>query len=253
MKTVSMKSIVIGEGMPKICVPIVAATLQELSSLSSDCYAIADLIEWRMDHYSQIEQPKVLLAALQALRIAFPKLPLLATFRTKQEGGQRALSLEEYCDLNKTAIASGMIDAIDLEFISTGTALPELITYAHEHQVKVLLSNHNFTSTPVSEELVARLCAMQEADGDIVKIAVMPNSMLDVLELLKATVLMKERYAACPVVTMSMGSKGLLSRISGELCGSAITFGTVDQASAPGQIPAEDLQQLLRLLHQTLK
>ena len=86
--------------------------------------------------------------------------------------------------------------------------------------------------------------------ADILKIAVMPKSRTDVLELLSATEEMQRLYTEKPVVTMSMGSLGLISRLSGEFFGSAITFGAGDKASAPGQIPAERLKMILDEIHE---
>ena len=43
---------------------------------------------------------------------------------------------------------------------------------------------------------------------------------------------------------MSMGKLGVISRICGEVFGSAVTFGTAGKASAPGQLPANQLFHL---------
>ena len=75
---------------------------------------------------------------------------------------------------------------------------------------------------------------MQEMGGDVVKLAVMPETGEDVLRLMAASLDMRERYADRPFVTMSMGPMGAVTRISGGLTGSAITFGTAGEASAPG-------------------
>ena len=88
--------------------------------------------------------------------------------------------------------------------------------------------------------------------ADIAKIAVMPKNKSDVLELLSAT-LEAEKKIDIPVVTMSMGKWGMISRISGEFFGSAITFGAGSSASAPGQIPSADLNKVLNILHTNLE
>ena len=84
---------------------------------------------------------------------------------------------------------------------------------------------------------------MQECGADIVKIAVMPQSKKDVLTLLLATEEMVREHAKCPVVTMSMSEVGVVSRICGE------AFGAVKKASAPGQLGAEELRMVLKILH----
>ena len=77
----------------------------------------------------------------------------------------------------------------------------------------------------------------------------MPKSTGDVLTLLAATAEMHEKYADRPIITMSMSAKGVVSRLSCEAFGSAMTFGAAGQASAPGQIPVEQLKQALDILH----
>ena len=77
----------------------------------------------------------------------------------------------------------------------------------------------------------------------------MPKSTKDVITLLSATEEMSANYAQQPIVTMSMSGMGAVSRIAGETFGSAITFGAAKKASAPGQIPVEDLRNVLKILH----
>jgi len=40
-----------------------------------------------------------------------------------------------------------------------------------------------------------------------------------------------------------------VSRLTGELFGSALTFGAAKTASAPGQIPVTELREILTVLH----
>ena len=96
--------------------------------------------------------------------------------------------------------------------------------------------------------IIRSLVKMQELGCDLVKYAVMPQSERDVLTLLDTTLTMKEEYSDTPVVTMSMGHLGVVSRICGQVFGSAITFGTAGKASAPGQLPANGLSIFLKSL-----
>ena len=89
---------------------------------------------------------------------------------------------------------------------------------------------------------------MQELGTDVAKFAVMPTCERDVLTLLSATLTMKEQHNDTPVITMSMGRLGALSRVCGTLSGSAVTFGTAGRASAPGQLPADLLKTFLESL-----
>ena len=85
---------------------------------------------------------------------------------------------------------------------------------------------------------------MEEMGADVAKLAVIPRSRQDVLDLLQATVTADERMNI-PVVTMSMGGLGVVSRLCGSLTGSAMTFAAVGETSAPGQIAAEKMQNIL--------
>ena len=81
------------------------------------------------------------------------------------------------------------------------------------------------------------------------KLAVMPQSRTDVLELLAATAEMADRHPETPIITMSMGALGAVSRLSGEALGSAMTFANPGQASAPGQVSLEVVNEVLDALH----
>ena len=77
--------------------------------------------------------------------------------------------------------------------------------------------------------------------ADIGKIAVMPQCRRDVITLLEATEAVSKAIPI-PIITMSMASDGLISRMAGEVFGSCITFGSAVEASAPGQIPVGELK-----------
>ena len=90
---------------------------------------------------------------------------------------------------------------------------------------------------------------MADSDADIVKIALMPQNAEDVLCLLEQTNAFHEKYPNQPLITMSMGKLGVISRISGEVFGSCVTFGAGKVSSAPGQIPMLKLQEILDTIH----
>jgi 3-dehydroquinate dehydratase-1 len=77
----------------------------------------------------------------------------------------------------------------------------------------------------------------------------MPASPEDVLTLLGATADYASRPDARPAITMAMGPLGVVSRLAGETFGSALTFGTVGAASAPGQVDAGALRAALEVVH----
>ena len=250
---VVVRNIEIGSGMPKVCVPIVEKTREDiLSTAKAICSTEADLVEWRADWYEDVSAFSEVIKTAEMLRSILGETPLLFTFRSAREGGEKELSLESYATLLESVAKTGFVDLIDVEVFSGDDAVKNIIQTAHAHGVKVIASNHDFEGTPAREELVARLCKMQDLGADILKIAVMPQTRSDVLTLLSVTEEMSSRHTSRPVITMSMGRTGTLSRLCGEVFGSAVTFASFGKVSAPGQIAIEDLKAGLRLLHKYL-
>ena len=223
-----------------------------LSTAKAICSTEADLVEWRADWYEDVSAFSEVIKTADMLRSILGETPLLFTFRSAREGGEKELSLESYAALLENVAKTGFVDLIDVEVFSGDDAVKNIIQTAHAHGVKVIASNHDFEGTPAREELVARLCKMQDLGADILKIAVMPQTRSDVLTLLSVTEEMSSRHTSRPVITMSMGRTGTLSRLCGEVFGSAVTFASFGKVSAPGQIAIEDLKAGLCLLHKYL-
>lgn len=255
MKTVTLRNLEIGVGTPKVIVPIVGKNDSEILSKATELSAIPfDVVEWRVDFYENGYDQKQTLALLKQLRAALGEKPILFTFRTKNEGGEKAISAEEYLALNSAVAQSGDADAIDVEIFSAAgdAAVAANIDAVHKAGKIVVGSNHDFFKTPSQADLVYRLRKMQDMGADIPKIAVMPQSKTDVLTLLAATEEMSRCYANRPIITMSMSATGVISRLCGEVFGSCMTFGAVGQVSAPGQIPVEQLNQVTQVIHNAL-
>lgn len=247
---VDVRGIKIGDGIPKICVPIVGKNMTDIFNSAKSLSEIKhDLVEWRVDWFENSVDSIELLSVLTGLRNFLGDTPLLFTFRTAAEGGETEIDKETYFKINLNAIETGLIDLIDVELYMGEDLVTQLVEAAHERDIKVVLSNHDFERTPAKKEIISRLQRMQNLGADISKIAVMPSDKTDVLTLLSATEEMFNTYASTPIVTMSMGKLGVLSRVCGEFFGSAISFGTVGNASAPGQIPADELSDVLQKMH----
>lgn len=252
-KTVTVRGLTIGEGIPKICVPLVGKSIAQLKEEAVFLKNITlDIVEWRVDFFDQVENIEQVKKALVEIRSILPKIPLIFTFRSHKEGGNKEISNSYYFELNKTIAETGLIDIIDVELFNDENEVKSLIEVAHAQNVYVIISNHDFHKTPEKEEIISRLRKAQELGGDLPKIAVMPTSTADVLTLLDATNTMNEQYADRPFITMSMAGKGVISRLAGELFGSAVTFGAAKKASAPGQVAVKELRNVLNLLHTSL-
>ncbi|MED3961581.1 type I 3-dehydroquinate dehydratase [Niallia taxi] len=248
-----IRDIAIGEGIPKICASLIGETA---SQLKEEAHVLitesVDVIEWRVDFFEKAYDKSEVLQTLANIRSWIGNIPLVFTFRSKKEGGEKELEREAYIALNKAAAKSGYADIIDVELFNREADVKELVEFAHAHKAAVIVSNHDFNKTPAKEEIISRLRKAQELGGDLPKIALMPQSMADVITLLDAVQTMKEQYADRPIIAMSMGGQGSISRIAGEAFGSALTFGAAKKASAPGQIPIKNLKTVLTILHESL-
>ena len=253
MNTVKVRNTVIGEGMPKICIPIVGT---DKEGILKEARAItelpADVVEWRVDWFDDVFDFSKVEDVLRELREVLGDLALLMTFRTSKEGGEKAIDAADYAELNIKAAETGLVDMVDVEVFTGDDIVKQIVEGAHAAGVKVVASNHDFDKTPDKDDIVGRLRKMQDLGADIPKIAVMPQNKKDVLTLLAATEEMASEYADRPIVTMSMAGTGVISRLSGEVFGSALTFGAAAKASAPGQMGAVELKEALTLLHNAL-
>ena len=251
-KIVEVKNVKIGEGIPKIAVPIVGTNNAELIEEVKGLKGIKlDIVEWRVDFYENVEDIEKVKEILAEIRAILTHTPILFTFRTKKEGGEREVPVEYYVKLNCEIAKTKQVDLVDVELFTGDDYVQEVVETAHANGVKVVMSNHDFFKTPEKEEIVSRLTKMIELNANLPKIAVMPQSEADVLTLLCATNEMKQKYTDQPIITMSMAGMGVISRLCGEFFGSALTFGAAKKASAPGQIGVEDLNTVLQILHKS--
>ncbi|MCD8020922.1 MAG: type I 3-dehydroquinate dehydratase [Clostridiales bacterium] len=253
MNPVEVRNVKIGEGIPKICVPIVGVTKEEIIREARTFENIpVDVVEWRVDWFEDVFDVEKVKDALASLREVLQDTPILFTFRTAKEGGEKAIDPETYANLNKEIAKTGNVDLVDVEAFTGDEIVKDIIDSVHAVGVKVVASNHDFDKTPGKDDIVGRLRKMQDLGADIPKIAVMPQNKADVLVLLSATEEMTRLYADRPIITMSMAGTGVISRLCGEVFGSALTFGAAGKASAPGQMGVEDLNTVLQLLHKSL-
>ena len=235
MTTVKVRNIVLGEGLPKIAVPNVGVTEEEiLASAKEIAAAKPDIMEWRIDYYEAgIKDNEKLIATAKALRDVVGELPILVTFRTKNE--------DEYLDLVATVVTNRLGDAVDIELFHDEERVKELVKQAHNYNVVVIMSNHDFEKVPAKDVIEFRLKKMADLGADVPKLACMPHSADDVLTLLSATN-DAHKALANPIITMAMADLGKVSRIAGQVFGSCLSFGAVGKTSAPGQLSIEDLR-----------
>ncbi|NRU19983.1 3-dehydroquinate dehydratase type I [Clostridium beijerinckii] len=85
-KIVKVRDVRIGEGIPKICVPIVGRTKEELLEEVNSLKNISlDVVEWRVDFYENVEEIEKVKEVLVAIRKLLLNTPILFTFRSKKK------------------------------------------------------------------------------------------------------------------------------------------------------------------------
>ena len=270
-------------GLPAVAVSLTGPSLaQARTQARSAIDAGADVLELRVDLLEEagaLAAPAPLDAAtaaaqvlecLRGLREAIDTTdgadagsPVLLTCRTAAEGGRAQLDDTAYGSLLRSVL-DGLTDwaperrpaAIDVE-VQRG-CLPQVCEQAHGLGIDVVASFHDFETTPADEVLEEVLARMAREGADLAKIAVWPTSAQDVARLLgvcaRATAGAGERSGlGVPVAAMSMGALGAVSRVAPAF-GSALTFAVVPdeqgqaRASAPGQLPIQDVRRCLELL-----
>lgn len=168
---------------------------------------------------------------LPALRRAFAEPTLLATLRSRAEGGRFAGTASEAAAVLGAALDAGF-DLVDVELALGG---PGLLGLPRE---KVVVSSHDFDRTPDDlEESAARL---EETGARFAKLVVTAASLGDALRLLR---LQAARGREGRLAAFGMGEAGLVTRALSPYLGASLSFGAAlaDEATAPGQLPAVDL------------
>ena len=254
LRTVKVRDVVIGEGRVKTIVPITGTTADEAIAQARVIggNALTDVVEFRVDFLDIALDAGKLAALGPRVAAQLNGKPLIVTFRTKAEGGNKTIDDADYGALYETLLKAQFADLIDVEMFRSEAVVRRLVAGAHQVGAFIVMSNHDFSGTPPAAELLARLRRQQELGADVLKLAMMPRDPSDVLELLRATWEMASRYAERPMMTMSMGGTGVVSRLAGEIFGSAMCFGMIGRASAPGQVEVERLAAVLDIVHRSL-
>lgn len=246
---IEVRGKVVGGPNVLICLPLVGSGREEILVEAEELARLGpDLIEWRVDGFSDAGNGDACCEVLGQLREILGEIPLILTFRIALEGGMQNYPRETRLSVIQQAMASGNVDLVDIELCNDGPFKDAVRRAAGENDVKLIFSHHNFDKTPELEFIHQKLFEAQEQGGDIAKIAVMPQSPDDVLTLLAATNRARNTDVDIPLITISMASAGAVTRLAGGLFGSDVTFAVGKSVSAPGQINYTELKSAMELL-----
>ncbi|MBN6512221.1 type I 3-dehydroquinate dehydratase [Acinetobacter pittii] len=236
----------------KTIVPITAKTKEQALAQAQVIAntADADLAEFRIDLLSFASDTKQVIALGHELKKILGNKPMIATIRTKNEGGQLEISDADYGKTYQAYLKNPFMDWLDVEMFRDQKVVSDIVQKAHQKKVLIVMSNHDFQKTPSQDEIEKRLLKQDQMGANILKIAVMPKSKQDVFTLMNATLKVSQQTTK-PLLTMSMGQLGTISRVATANMGGSYSFGMIGQASAPGQIDVTKLKQILQTVQPT--
>jgi 3-dehydroquinate dehydratase-1 len=238
-----------GAGRALVCTPLVGrSTAALLAELAAIMPKRPDLVEWRIDFFGAIADQGQVLAAARELRALAGSTPLIFTRRAVHEGGEPIdVDEETVVELYAALCASGDIDLVDYELSQPEQFRRRVRAVSQAHGVALIVSFHDFQATPAAGDMLQTLLRAEREGADIAKLAVMPRAQADVLRLLD-TSLQASAALRIPLITMSMGALGAVTRVCGWQYGSSVTFAVGQRVSAPGQIPIDDLRAAMAAL-----
>lgn len=251
-----IKDKVLGIGRPLVCVPVGEGEKKDLlNKCKKAAKCGADMIEWRADYYlGDIFEPGL----FEKMRQYLGNIPIMFTYRSSYEGGDGPdTDVLEYVDIIKKAAILHKPDLIDVEInifshlndaekdsSEEKTDMRKIIGSIKDYGIKVVGSFHDFESTPENDVMEKQFESMHSLGADILKIAVMPKDTDDVRRLISFSTEMNDKYDE-PIITVSMGHLGAVTRIAGNITGSSVTFAGLKTGTAPGQIDISDIKVIM--------
>lgn len=248
-KRIEVRGRTLGGETPLVCTPLVGRTREAVLAEAANVIARKpDVVEWRVDFFAAIADTKAVIDTGRALRNAVGETPIIFTRRSVIEGGT-PIPLDDagVVSLYDAVGAAGLVDFLDFEMGNDPAQVRSVVATAHAQRTRVILSYHNFGYTPGEDFLIGRFLEAERLGADVAKVAVMPRDRRDVLTLLAATAAAHAK-GGIPLISMSMGPLGAVTRMVGGLFGSSLSFAVGDAASAPGQMPIADLYAVYEVI-----
>ncbi len=207
----------------------------------------ADILEIRLDLLG-IRNPERAAEMIREIK-AETGLPIIVTSRSGAEGGKWDGKEEDRTELliNLLSLKDGP-DAIDIELSAGMKERNRVIKAAKDRETAVIVSSHDFLKTPPLQNMRTIIEEMFLAGADIAKLAVMPLSVEDTLNLLRVTLDFKD--AGKSVCTIAMGSQGKHTRVVAPFYGSVLTYASIESnaSAAPGQLPVDEVKKIMEML-----
>ncbi|MCF0130660.1 MAG: type I 3-dehydroquinate dehydratase [Pseudobutyrivibrio sp.] len=239
-KQINVKGYSLSKDKPMICIPIVENSANEIISKTKMALeAGARMIEFRADYFDGLTDEVALKELLHEMCLLCQDVVLLFTIRSVREGGRCSLEQSDIEKILFDVAKSDYVDLIDYEFSQNNNA-KDVIAKLKENGIVIIASHHDFDYTPSNEDLEVLFERMDSCGADIVKVAVMPRTFQDALRMMDISNTF-DISGKHPIITMSMGELGKISRVACRFTGSIVTYASLDKSSAPGQIAFKDM------------
>jgi 3-dehydroquinate dehydratase I len=190
-----------------------------------------DLFEFRLDCLCEVvDQLERKMSSLRG--------PLIITARDSREGGMGNLSFAKRCELLSRFLPRAKY--VDVELRSARTFKP-LLAQARKRNVRVILSFHDFQSTPTLRALRVKARDAKSIGADIFKVATRTDTPAALAQLVDF-ITSKHKV---PISAMGIGKLGALSRLLLARCGSVLNYASFERPTVEGQLPIELLRSAL--------
>lgn len=249
---INVKGKIFGGEKLLICLPLVSKSKKELLEQAEDLIKLdPDVLEWRVDFFYDLnyEEESELIKAMKELSKMTKDIPVIFTCRHHDEGGNKEILQNDRVGIISKALETGLADIIDVEMFNEENFLVEVKKIVKKYDKYLILSHHNFKETPSEDFILNKIIEGEKLGADITKLAVMANSYGDVLKLFNATYKARLSKVEIPIVTMSMGEYGKITRVFGSYFGIDMSFAVGEGVSAPGQMPVENVRKMINLMN----
>lgn len=252
-KTITIRNYTVDDKQSAIVIPLVGATKERIISEALYVCAIeAKMVEWRIDYFEQNQDVSAVLEVMEEIKNILDDHVIMATVRTSAQGGLYEGTISQYVNLYNALIKQGIVDLIDVECVLEETKVKSLIEEAHKHNKYVVLSYHDFEKTCSEDELKAIYKNMESFNGDILKTAMMATTEDEVRDYMHAAYhIQKESDKLCAF--MNMGKEGIISRLFCAYTKSCLSFASMRQASAPGQVSFVNMNDFMKMCNKILE
>ena len=219
----------------KIAIPILQEKEEDIINTAQDFVKKgADLLELRIDGIANVNSDMV------KNIIESINFPVIATNRSKKEGGFFLGSEKERINILKNCCDLENVEYIDIELQTDPCLRNFLIDKCREANVKTIISFHDFEKTP-SVDYLLKIVNEEKELGDVAKIAVMPRNLEDTINVLAI-------MSHCDnTIAISMGEIGSYTRVMASKFNAPFTFATGGDVTAPGQIDIETMKLLINM------